>query len=98
MTSTGGASSKFGIGVDTQRAELIDAYKQRPWLSMVHVHVGSQGIPLESSKSIVSIASFLSPILLLSFYMHVHVGSQGMLLGSSKKVHAITSLRSALNP
>ncbi|MFC0599802.1 diaminopimelate decarboxylase [Streptomyces palmae] len=47
--STATATSKFGIGLaDEGNAErLLRAYRERPWLSWVHVHVGSQGCPLE---------------------------------------------------
>ncbi|KUJ67155.1 diaminopimelate decarboxylase [Streptomyces albus subsp. albus] len=47
--STATATSKFGIGMEDEgNAErLLRAYRDRPWLGWVHVHVGSQGCPLE---------------------------------------------------
>ncbi len=47
--STATRTSKFGIALedDGNRARLIETYRQRPWLTCVHTHVGSQGCPLE---------------------------------------------------
>eukprot|EP00401_Gymnodinium_catenatum_P004477 CAMPEP_0117585560 /NCGR_PEP_ID=MMETSP0784-20121206/68216_1 /TAXON_ID=39447 /ORGANISM="" /LENGTH=559 /DNA_ID=CAMNT_0005386527 /DNA_START=28 /DNA_END=1707 /DNA_ORIENTATION=- len=45
--STGTATSKFGIGLGDDREKVVKAYLDRPWLNMVHGHVGSQGIPLD---------------------------------------------------
>lgn len=47
--STATRTSKFGIALDDEgsRARLLDAYRERPWLTCVHTHVGSQGCPLE---------------------------------------------------
>ncbi len=47
--STATRTSKFGIALedDGNRARLLEAYRQRRWLTCVHVHVGSQGCPLE---------------------------------------------------
>jgi diaminopimelate decarboxylase len=47
--STAGDHSKFGIALRDQgnRQLLLDAFLDRPWLRWVHVHVGSQGCPLE---------------------------------------------------
>ena len=45
--STGTATSKFGVGVEDDRARIIAAYKARPWLTMMHCHVGSQGVPIQ---------------------------------------------------
>ena len=49
--STGTATSKFGIGMDDDRQRLIQAYVDRPWLTMMHCHVGSQGVPIELAVS-----------------------------------------------
>ncbi|GAA4988938.1 diaminopimelate decarboxylase [Kitasatospora paranensis] len=48
-TSTATATSKFGIPLaDPGNAELLlRAYRDRPWLTWVHVHVGSQGCTLD---------------------------------------------------
>mmetsp|Transcript_48535 Transcript_48535/g.138731 ORF Transcript_48535/g.138731 Transcript_48535/m.138731 type:complete len:484 (-) Transcript_48535:432-1883(-) len=35
--------SKFGVPID-RRAEILEAFRQHPWLSCVHVHVGSGGM------------------------------------------------------
>ena len=47
--STAGSTTKFGIPLADPggRERLLAAYAERPWLRWVHVHVGSQGIPLE---------------------------------------------------
>ena len=47
--STATRTSKFGIALDDpgSRARILEAYRQRPWLTCVHTHVGSQGCPLE---------------------------------------------------
>ena len=49
--STAGATSKFGVGLEDHRDDLLQLYKQNPWLSMIHCHVGSQGVALELSVS-----------------------------------------------
>ncbi|MFE6867575.1 diaminopimelate decarboxylase [Kitasatospora sp. NPDC057692] len=47
--STATATSKFGITLadegNTER--LVEAFRARPWLTWIHVHVGSQGCPLD---------------------------------------------------
>jgi diaminopimelate decarboxylase len=47
--STATRTSKFGIALDDlgSRERLLAVYRQRPWLTCVHTHVGSQGCPLE---------------------------------------------------
>ncbi|WP_051812173.1 diaminopimelate decarboxylase [Kitasatospora sp. MBT63] len=47
--STATATAKFGIALDDEgNAErLLHAFRQWPWLTWVHAHVGSQGCPLE---------------------------------------------------
>ncbi|MEV7026909.1 diaminopimelate decarboxylase [Kitasatospora sp. NPDC093558] len=47
--STATATSKFGIPLaDEGNAErLVEAFRRRPWLTWIHVHVGSQGCPLD---------------------------------------------------
>ena len=47
--STATRTSKFGIALDDpgNRARILAAYRERPWLTCVHTHVGSQGCPLE---------------------------------------------------
>ncbi|MEV5238857.1 diaminopimelate decarboxylase [Streptomyces cinnamoneus] len=47
--STATATSKFGVALRDEgaRAWLLRAYAERPWLTRIHAHVGSQGCPLE---------------------------------------------------
>ncbi|MFF3091207.1 diaminopimelate decarboxylase [Streptomyces nojiriensis] len=46
--STATATSKFGIALRDPgaRARLVRAYLDRPWLTRLHIHSGSQGVPL----------------------------------------------------
>lgn len=46
--STATATSKFGIALRDPgaRARLVRAYADRPWLTRLHIHSGSQGVPL----------------------------------------------------
>ncbi|MFK4103562.1 diaminopimelate decarboxylase [Streptomyces sp. NPDC019531] len=47
-TSTATATSKFGVALRDEGARewIVRAYAERPWLSRLHAHTGSQGIPL----------------------------------------------------
>ncbi|MGD9508121.1 MAG: diaminopimelate decarboxylase [Geminicoccaceae bacterium] len=47
--STATRTSKFGIALDDpgNRARILAAFGERPWLTCVHTHIGSQGCPLE---------------------------------------------------
>ncbi|MFL5333343.1 MAG: diaminopimelate decarboxylase [Geminicoccaceae bacterium] len=47
--STATRTSKFGIALDDpgNRARILSAFRERPWLTCVHTHIGSQGCPLE---------------------------------------------------
>lgn len=47
--STATATSKFGFALEDEgsRAAIIDAYRQNPWLTSLHTHVGSQGCSLD---------------------------------------------------
>ncbi|SOE15857.1 diaminopimelate decarboxylase [Streptomyces sp. 2323.1] len=47
--STATATSKFGIPLEDEgnRQRLLQAYRDRPWLTWVHTHVGSQGCSLD---------------------------------------------------
>jgi diaminopimelate decarboxylase len=47
--STATATSKFGVALRDEgaRAWVLDAFRERPWLTRLHCHVGSQGMPLE---------------------------------------------------
>ncbi|MEV5956265.1 diaminopimelate decarboxylase [Streptomyces sp. NPDC051987] len=47
-TSTATATSKFGVGLRDEGARewVVRAFLERPWLTRLHAHVGSQGISL----------------------------------------------------
>ncbi|UQI43375.1 diaminopimelate decarboxylase [Streptomyces sp. HU2014] len=47
--STATATSKFGVALRDEgaRAWLVRAFVERPWLTRMHAHVGSQGCPPE---------------------------------------------------
>ncbi|MFB7500975.1 diaminopimelate decarboxylase [Streptomyces sp. NPDC056161] len=47
-TSTATATSKFGVALRDEGARewVIRAFLDRPWLTRLHAHTGSQGIPL----------------------------------------------------
>ena len=48
-TSTATATSKFGYSLTdaNNRQDLINIYQQRPWLTSIHTHSGSQGCSLD---------------------------------------------------
>ncbi|WP_308280830.1 diaminopimelate decarboxylase [Streptomyces barringtoniae] len=48
-TSTATATSKFGVALRDEGARewVVRAYLDRPWLTRLHAHTGSQGIPPE---------------------------------------------------
>nr|WP_229378168.1 diaminopimelate decarboxylase [Streptomyces sp. VRA16 Mangrove soil] len=47
--STATATSKFGVALRDAggRRRVVRAFTERPWLTRLHAHVGSQGCPLE---------------------------------------------------
>lgn len=45
-TSVATLASKFGEPIEN-RAAILESFARHPWLSGLHVHVGSQGCPLE---------------------------------------------------
>ncbi|MFJ9537269.1 diaminopimelate decarboxylase [Streptomyces sp. NPDC101225] len=47
-TSTATATSKFGVALRDEGARewVVRAYADRPWLTRLHAHTGSQGVPL----------------------------------------------------
>ncbi|GHI07167.1 diaminopimelate decarboxylase [Streptomyces cellostaticus] len=47
-TSTATQTSKFGVALRDEGARewVVQAYADRPWLTRLHAHTGSQGIPL----------------------------------------------------
>ncbi|WP_413334548.1 diaminopimelate decarboxylase [Brevibacterium sp. GP-SGM9] len=54
--STASRTSKFGFGLADpgSRAAIIQAYLDRPWLSQIHVHSGSQGLTLRHAADGIS--------------------------------------------
>jgi diaminopimelate decarboxylase len=61
--STGVSTSKFGIGLDENRQELLAAFKKHQFLKMVHVHTGSQGLGLHIMvEAIKKVAVFVQEI------------------------------------
>ncbi len=46
-SSVAGAYSKFGVPIQTQRNELKEAFLTYPWLTGIHLHVGSQGCSMD---------------------------------------------------
>lgn len=53
--STATPTSKFGIGLADAREQIIQAYIDRPWLTQIHVHSGSQGLALTHTALDVSL-------------------------------------------
>lgn len=47
ITSVADKSSKFGLRLDQERESIIEAFSRYPWLSGLHVHIGSQGCELD---------------------------------------------------
>ena len=47
QTSVGSIGSKFGVSINSQRKQIIDAFDRFSWLNGLHVHVGSQGVTLD---------------------------------------------------
>jgi len=47
QTSVAQSNSKFGLPLLTDKQRIIAAFADHDWLSGLHVHVGSQGCPLE---------------------------------------------------
>lgn len=46
-TSVAGDISKFGVPIETNRKNLIKAFHKYSWLKGVHLHIGSQGMPVD---------------------------------------------------
>ncbi len=46
-TSVASMASKFGVPLKEKRAGVLEAFRAYPWLTGIHVHVGSQAYPVE---------------------------------------------------
>lgn len=46
-TSVAGEYSKFGVPLKSRRPEIMQRFLQYDWLKGIHLHVGSQGCPLD---------------------------------------------------
>ncbi len=46
-SSTAGEYSKFGVPVKEFHDEILEVYERYPWLNAIHLHIGSQGCPLD---------------------------------------------------
>lgn len=46
-TSVAGDYSKFGIPLKEYRNEIIESYHKYPWLTGIHIHIGSQGCSMQ---------------------------------------------------
>ncbi|WP_051842626.1 hypothetical protein [Streptomyces sp. NRRL F-5193] len=68
--STATPHSKFGVALDDPgaRARVLDAFLQRPWLTRLHAHIGSQGCSLQL------IARGLATLHQLAEEIDAHVG------------------------
>lgn len=65
VLSTASRTSKFGIALDDEgnRTTLREAYLARPWLRWMHVHVGSQGVPLRlTARGVARVVEFAEEI------------------------------------
>lgn len=70
-TSTATVTSKFGLALTTEtKPRLLEIYKQNPWLQGVHVHVGSQGCPLDL------LAAGAKKAVEFALQVNTHVGKQ----------------------
>ncbi|WP_156726942.1 type III PLP-dependent enzyme domain-containing protein [Streptomyces apocyni] len=70
--STATATSKFGVALRDAGARdwVVRAYADRPWLTRLHTHTGSQGIPLDLLAEGIQVAYELAE------EINTHVGRQ----------------------
>lgn len=64
-TSTASATSKFGVPISEgpTKERLIEAFVKYPWLSMLHVHTGSQGMGMDLvSRGIEKVVDFADEV------------------------------------
>lgn len=80
--STASKTSKFGIGLSDlgTRAEVVQAYLDRPWMTQIHVHSGSQGVSLHHA------AHGISQVVALAHEINDRSASRG---GSEKQIRRI---------
>jgi diaminopimelate decarboxylase len=45
--SVGGSRSRFGVPIPDDPSPAVEAFRRHPWLTGLHVHVGSQGMSLD---------------------------------------------------
>lgn len=71
-TSTATSTSKFGYALadGNNRQQLLELYKQRPWLTSLHTHSGSQGCELEL------MAQGIKELVVLAEEINEYVGHQ----------------------
>lgn len=78
--STATATSKFGVGIQDPgvREAVISAYVERPWLTQLHVHSGSQGLTLEQMalgvKTVVELANEIDAAVGAPRITHIDIG------------------------
>lgn len=70
--STATATSKFGVALRDEGARewVVQAYAERPWLTRLHAHVGSQGMPLSL------MAQGVARVYALAEEINAHIGRQ----------------------
>ncbi len=60
-TSVAGEYSKFGVPIKEYRKELIKSFLEYDWLRGVHLHIGSQGCPVDLLvKSVKAVYDFVN--------------------------------------
>jgi len=47
ITSTAGEYSKFGVPLEDKRDQIVKHYQKNRWMNAVHLHIGSQGNPID---------------------------------------------------
>lgn len=63
-SSVAGIYSKFGVPITTNQSEILSTFQNYPWLTGLHLHVGSQGCGLELLvNGVEKIAQLLAHIL-----------------------------------
>ncbi len=69
-TSVATQHSKFGVPLDSYREELFRQFHDFPWLRGVHLHIGSQGCPMEMLiEGLSRVVDFVNET---NSYLHAH--------------------------